>query len=102
MNYFSYLDDVESKNLFEALRTEQLQTVAIVLIHIDRDLASDTLNMYTDESRAKIAIKMAQIDDLPEVVVKNIANILKSKILPRGVKLGGIKAVAEILKRLKD
>ncbi len=102
MNYFSYLEDVAPKNLFEALQTEQLQTIAIVLVHIDRDLAADTLNMFPDDIKAQIAIKMAHIDDLHEVAVKSIANILETKILPSGVRLGGVKAVAEILKRLKD
>ncbi|MFA6137596.1 MAG: hypothetical protein WC667_05870 [Sulfurimonas sp.] len=102
MNYFSYLEDVAPKNLFEALQTEQLQTIAIVLVYIDRDLAANTLNMFPDDMKAQIAIKMAHIDELSEVAVKSIANILETKILPSGVKLGGVKAVAEILKRLKD
>jgi flagellar motor switch protein FliG len=102
MNYFNYLEDVTAKDLFEALQAEQLQTIAIVLLQIDRNLAADVLDMFSDDRKTQLAIKMTQIDSLPEVVVKNIANILKTKIQPSGVKLGGIKAVAEILKHFKD
>ena len=102
MNFFSYLNIIEPKNLFNALQDEQLQTIAIVLVHIDKDLAADILNMFPDDIRATIAIKMTETDNLPEAILKNIADILKNKIVPSGVKLGGIKAVAEILKRMKD
>lgn len=102
MNYFNYLQNVAAKNLFEALQAEQLQTIAIVLVQIDRGLAADVLDMFPDDIKAQLAIKMTQIDSLPTGVVKNIANILKTKIQPSGVKLGGIKAAAEMLKRLKD
>jgi flagellar motor switch protein FliG len=102
MNFFSYLNMIEPENLFNALQTEQLQTIAIVLVHIDKDLAADILNMFPADTRANIAIKMTAIDNLPEAVIKNIADILKNKIVPSAVKLGGVKAVAEILKRMKD
>jgi len=102
MNFFNFLNSIEPKNLFKALETEQLQTIVIVLVHIDRDLAADVLNMFSDDMKAQIAIKMSQTDSVSEILIKNIAETLKNRILSSGVKLGGVKAVAEILKRLKD
>jgi flagellar motor switch protein FliG len=102
MNIFNFLNNVDANYLFTLLKEEQLQTIAIVLVNIDRDLAADVLGRFPEDTRAKIAIKMAQTDTLPEMVIKNIAESLKSRLAPNGVKLGGIKAVADMLKHLKD
>lgn len=101
MNNFTYLANVGVEQLFEAIHKEHAQTIAIVLVHIDADIAADVLNMFTDDSRADIAIRMSQLGTVPDMLIRSISDSLKGKVSSvKGIKLGGIKAVAEILKHL--
>ncbi|NOQ30608.1 MAG: hypothetical protein GQ570_05740 [Helicobacteraceae bacterium] len=100
MNYFSYLNNVEAERIYEVMSMEQTQTIAIVLTYINADLSAQVLDLYPQETKADIAIKMSQVINLPESVLKNIADTLETKLLPSGIKLGGVKAVADILKLL--
>lgn len=100
MKYFTYLANVGAEQLFEAICREHVQTIALVLVHVDADLAADVLNMFSDDMKADIAMRMSQLDTVPDMLIKNISDTLKGKITSKGIKLGGIKAVADILKHL--
>lgn len=100
MNYFTYLANVGAEQLFGAIHKEHSQTIAIVLVHVDADVAADVLNMFSDDMKADIAIRMSQLDTVPDMLIKSISGTLMGKIASKGVKLGGIKAVANILKLL--
>ena len=100
MNYFTYLANVGGEQLFQAIREEHAQTIAIVLVHVDADVAADVLNMFPNDMKADIAMRMSQLDTVPDMLIKSISDTLTGKITSKGVKLGGIKAVADILKHL--
>ena len=100
MNYFTYLADVGREQLFQAIHKEHAQTIAIVLVHVDADVAADVLNMFSDDMRADIAMRMSQLDTVPDMLIKSVSDTLMGKITSKGIKLGGIKAVADILKHL--
>ena len=100
MKYFTYLANVGREQLFQSIHKEHAQTIAIVLIHVDTDVAADVLNMFSDDMKADIAIRMSQLDTVPDMLVKNISDTLMGKMTSKGIKLGGIKAVANILKHL--
>jgi len=100
MKYFSYLANVGVQQLFDAIHKEHAQTIAIVLAHVDTDVAADVLNMFPSDMKADIAIRMSQLDTVPDMFVKSISDSIMGKITSKGIKLGGIKAVADILKHL--
>ena len=100
MNYFTYLTNVGVEQLFQAIHKEHAQTIAIVLVHVDADVAADVLNMFSYDTKADIAIRMSQLDTVPDMLIKSISDTLMGKITSKGIKLGGIKAVADILKHL--
>jgi len=95
-----YLVNVGAEQLFVAIHKEHAQTIAIVLAHVDPDVAADVLNMFTDDIKADIAMRMTQLDTVPNMVIKSISDNLIEKIASKGMKLGGLKAVADILKHL--
>ena len=101
MNYFTYLANVGVEQLFQAIHKEHAQTIAIVLAHVDTDVAADVLNMFPNDMKADIAMRMSQSDTVPDMVMKSISDTLIGKVSSaKGIKLGGIKAVADILKHL--
>lgn len=57
--------------------------------------------MFPNDMKADIAIRMSQLDTVPNMLIKSISETLKGKVSSsKGIKLGGIKAVAAILKHL--
>ncbi len=100
MKNFTYLANVGVEQLFEAIQREHMQTIAIVLIHVEADVAADVLNMFSKDMKADIVIRMSELDTVPDMFIKSISDTLKGKMIPKGIKLGGIKAVADILKHL--
>jgi flagellar motor switch protein FliG len=101
MKYFTYLANIGAEQLFQAIHKEHAQTIAIILVHVDTDVVADILNMFPNDSRADIAIRMSQLDTVPDMLIKTISDTLKGKISSaKGIKLGRIKAVADILKHL--
>ncbi len=101
MKYFTYLAQIGGEQLFGAIHQERAQTIAVILSHVDNDVAADVLSMFPDEMRADIAIKMSQSDTISDMLVKSISDTLMGKVASKGVKLGGVKAVANILKRFR-
>jgi flagellar motor switch protein FliG len=101
MKYFTYLENIEAEQLFEVIHKEHPQTIAIILVYIDADVAADILSMFTDDIKADIAIRMSQFNSVPDALIKSISDTLINKITPKGIKLGGVKVVANILKHLK-
>ena len=101
MKHFTYLTNVGVEQLFQAIHKEHAQTIAVLLVHVDADIAADVLNMFSADMKADIAIRMAQLDTVPDMLIKNISDTLMGKITSKGIKLGGIKAVANIFKYLK-
>ena len=102
MKYFTYLANVGVEQLFQAIHKEHAQTIAIVLIHVDADLAAGVLNMFPNDMKADIAVRMSQLDTVPDIFIKNISDTIMRKIASKGINLGGIKAVADILKHLDN
>ena len=100
MNYFSFLANVGVEQLFQTIHKEHAQTIAIILAHIDADVAADVLNMFPPHTKADIAMRISQLDTVPDMMIKNISETLMKNITTKGIKLGGIKAVADILKHL--
>ena len=88
------------EQLFQAIHKERAQTIAIILAHIDADVAADVLNMFSNDDRADIAMKMSQLDSVPDMIIKSISDTFIGKVASKGIKLGGIKAVANMLKHL--
>ena len=102
MKNFDYLINVGSQQLFQAIHKEHAQTIAIILANVDADIAADVLNMFSDDDRADIAIRMSQLGSVPDMLVQSISQTLTRRLSSsaKGIKLGGIKAVSEILKHL--
>lgn len=100
MNYFDYLNYCSSRQIYEAIKHEQQQTAALILLHISTQLSAEVLTLFPVKTRAEIAMKMAEAGEVPDSLLKNLSDSLQEKISPSTENLGGIKFVAEVLKKL--
>lgn len=100
---FSYLDRVKPQQLADFIVNEHPQTIALILAHMDSSGAAETLTFFTDELRAEIAIRMANLGDISPVVVQRVSAVLEKQVeslTNYKVEVGGPRAVAEMFNRM--
>ena len=100
---FAYLGKIRPQQLADFIINEHPQTIALILAHMDPTNAAETLSYFTDDLRAEIAIRMANLGDISPKVVKRVSTVLESKLeslTSYKVEVGGPRAVAEVFNRL--
>lgn len=85
----------------ELLRIEHPQIVASILVHLDRDQASDVLRLFPERMRNDVLLRIATLDGIQPQALEELNQVL-SRVVSAGEKvkkasLGGAKAAAEIL-----
>lgn len=101
---FAYLSKVRPQQLADFIVNEHPQTIALILAHMDATSAAETLGQFSDDNtRAEIAIRMANLGDISPNVVKRVSTVLENKLeslTSYKVEVGGPRAVAEMFNRL--
>jgi len=100
---FSYLENIEPKQLANFIKDESEQTIAVILSHMDPINAAEVLGTFADESRVKITMQMATIKDVSPEIVRTMSNVLEKKLealLSSISEVGGIKVVADMLNKM--
>ena len=95
-------DPLQISKLFQA---EQPQTIAVVLAHMDATTASAVLRHLPEVQRGEVVLRLANLQNVSQDVVKRTAAVLSQKIssVSTGMNrtnLGGVRAVADICNRL--
>ena len=100
---FSYLENINPKQLADFIKDESPQTMAVILSHMESAQAAELLNTLDDESRVKVTIQMATIKDISPEIVRTMSTILEKKLeslLSQVSEVGGVKVVADVLNRM--
>jgi len=87
--------------LFELIKDEHPQTIAMVLVHLETAAASDILSKMPDDLKAEVAVRIAGLDKVSAGMVAEIncvfEEILKNKDASVTRLTGGVARLAEIL-----
>ena len=93
--------DMEPRQIYNLIRHEQAQTVALMLSYTGADKAASVLAFFQAEQREKILERIATLAPTPVEIVEKVVAVLVAK---RGVshtralnQTGGIKAAADLL-----
>lgn len=100
---FAYLAQIKPQQLADFITKEHPQTIALILAHMDSIHAAETLEYFSDELRAEVVIRMANLGDISPSIIKRVSAVLESKLeslTSYKVEVGGPRAVAEVLNRL--
>lgn len=100
---FSYLDNIDPKQLADFIKDESPQTIAVVLAHMDAEDASMVLTKLDDTLKVKISMQMATIKDVSPSIVQSMSKVLEKKLeslLASIVTVGGVKTVADMLNKM--
>ncbi len=88
-------------SIAELLKNEHPQIVASILVHLERDHASEVLKHLPERARNDVLLRIATLDGIQPQALQELNEVL-SKVLAGGEKLkkttlGGTKTTAEIL-----
>lgn len=92
---------MDSLTVAEFIKNEHPQIIATILVHLERDQASEVLSHFTERLRHDVMLRIATLDGVKPAALKELNDVL-TKVLSgnenmRKKNLGGVKAAAEIM-----
>lgn len=100
---FSYLENIDPKQLADFIKDESPQTIAVVLAHMEAEQASAVMSKLDDTLKVKVSMQMATIKDVSPSIVQSMSKVLEKKLeslLASIVTVGGVKTVADMLNKM--
>ena len=98
------IQGLESNQLLHLIKDEHPQTIALILVHLNPDIASDVLAKMTEEVKSDVAYRIANLDKVMSGMVDEIdrvfEEILKNKDQSSTQEAGGVGRLAEILNQI--
>jgi flagellar motor switch protein FliG len=98
--------DMEPRQVYNLLRHEQPQTIALVLSYSTPEKAAESMSFFAPDQRDKILERIATLAPTPVEVVEKVVEILVAK---RGVnrtralsQTGGVKTAADLLNAMDN
>jgi flagellar motor switch protein FliG len=99
-NSLDSLKWVDPKTLSNFLTSEHPQTVALILSLLEASQAAEVLALLPERIKDDVAKRIAATEQIPESILSELEEVLRGQLevnKGKGRKVGGIKAVAEIL-----
>jgi len=104
LGVFDNFRKVDPQQLAKFIQDEHPQTIALILSHLDPTHAARLISALPADIRPDIAVRMADMDEISPVIVRNIALVIDQKLRNLGElsrqQFGGVRAVANIFNRL--
>jgi flagellar motor switch protein FliG len=100
------LKALDAGDIFELIKDEHPQIMAIVLIHLKTATASDVISRMPDEIKADVAMRIASMEKVMASMVEEVneifKDILKNKKSAVSTVSGGVDRLAEILNQADE
>jgi flagellar motor switch protein FliG len=100
------IESLGADEIYELIKDEHPQTIAIIIIHLKTPIASDVLSQLPDEIKTDVSVRVATLDkvnaDMVEEVNFVFKEILKNKKSSVANISGGIGRLAEILNQADE
>ena len=100
----SIIKTLEPDSLVKMIKDEYPQTIAIILAHLEPDVASEVLSKLPDEIKPDVAIRIARLDKVVSGMITEIdrtfSEILSLKDTSKVEEAGGVGRLADILNQI--
>ena len=100
------IESLGSDEIYELIKDEHPQTIAIIIIHLKTPVASDVLSQLPDGIKTDVSVRVANLDkvnaDMVEEVNFVFKEILKNKKTSVATISSGIDRLAEILNQADE
>jgi flagellar motor switch protein FliG len=105
-NLFQKLRRLDPTTLANFIKTEHPQTIAVVLVHLETNLAAAILEELPSFLQTEVLYRIAHLGNVSPGVLEEIDQALQEEISMlenlEGGKTGGIRSVAEILNQMNS
>ncbi|OQW45513.1 MAG: hypothetical protein A4C66_07195 [Nitrospira sp. HN-bin3] len=95
---------VDAKTLVQMLKVEHVQTVAVILAHLESEQAGQVLAGLPEAMRSDVALRLATMDEVQPDVLEELSLSLQETLMASSglgtQSLGGPEVMAEILTRM--
>lgn len=96
--------DLEARQIFNLIKHEQPQTIALILSYLTSEKASEVLSMLRAELREQVIERLATLAPTPIEVVERVVEVLNQKLGGKHTRAlnqtGGVKIAANVLNAL--
>jgi len=100
------ISSLSAEEIYDLIKNEQPQTIAIILVHLNTNIASDVLARLPDEIKTEVAMRIVNLDKVTATIVDEVNEILKDILKTRRNAIshitGGIDRLAEILNQTDE
>jgi flagellar motor switch protein FliG len=100
------LISLNADEVYDLIKDEHPQTIAIILIHLNTAIASDVISRMPDEIKADVALRITSLEKVNATMVEEInegfKEILKNKKTVVADVSGGVDRLAEILNQADE
>lgn len=102
---FEFLKRADPSQVVSFIQDEHPQTIALILAHLDSQVAALVLSSLPRDVQADVIVRIATMDRTPPEIVREVERVLERKmasVFSQGFTFaGGVKEVAEILNRIE-
>jgi len=94
------LNWLDAQNVAELIMDEHPQIIATILVHLERDRASDVLALLPERLRNDVMLRIATFGGVQPQALQELTDVLNNLLSGQGAKrskMGGVRAAAEIL-----
>jgi flagellar motor switch protein FliG len=94
------LNWLDAQNVAELIIDEHPQIIATILVHLERDRASDVLVLLPERLRNDVMMRIATFGGVQPQALEELTQVLNNLLAGQGAKrskMGGVRAAAEIL-----
>ncbi|MGD8667768.1 MAG: hypothetical protein PVI58_17310, partial [Desulfobacterales bacterium] len=100
------LKSLNADDIYDLIKDEQPQTIAIILVQLETNVASDVIAKLPDKIKIEVAMRVIHLDKVTAAVVDEVnsvlKDILKSKQSSVSNVTGGVDRLAEILNQTDE
>ncbi len=97
------LNLMDSSTVAEMIREEHPQIIATILVHLERNQASDILEMFETPLRNDVILRIATFSGVQPLALQELTEVLSSMLDGQNLKrskMGGARTAAEILNNM--
>ena len=92
---------MDARGIYEVIKLEHPQIIAIVCSFLESDQAADVLSMFPDRDQSNILLRIATLDGVQPTALTELNSILERQFSGASggqtTSVGGLKAAADIL-----
>jgi flagellar motor switch protein FliG len=92
---------MDAASVAEMIRNEHPQIIATIMVHLDRDHASEILNLLPERLRNDVMLRIATLEGVQPLAMRELNEVLTQLLsggeVSKKSSLGGVKAAADIL-----